>query len=65
VFYNGEAGIWHLERSLNSFQANSRLMLTKDKADKLIEIFVSVDDFCINLDDWLKTNPQEHFKKPR
>lgn len=40
-------------------------MLTKDKADKLIEIFVNVDDFCLNLDDWLKTRPQEHYKKPR
>lgn len=40
-------------------------MLSKDKTDKLIEIFVSVDDFCLHLDGWLKSNPQQDYKKPR
>ena len=40
-------------------------MLTKDKADKLIEIFVTVDDFCLYLDDWLEDHPNIEFDKPR
>lgn len=40
-------------------------MLSKDKEDKLIEIFVTVDDFCLQLDQWLESNPQQDFKKPR
>ena len=40
-------------------------MLAKDKADKLIEIFIEVDDFCKDLNDWLTSNPQEGFRRPR
>ncbi len=40
-------------------------MLTKDKADKLIEIFVTVDDFCLHLEEWLATHPQPDFHPPR
>lgn len=40
-------------------------MLTKDKADKLIEIFVTVDDFCKDFHAWLKVNPQRDFREPR
>ena len=40
-------------------------MLTKDKTDKLIEIFVTVDDFCHALDQWLVEHPDSEFIKPR
>lgn len=40
-------------------------MLSKDKEDKLIEIFIRVDDFCQFLDDWLGSNPQPEFPRPR
>ena len=40
-------------------------MLPKDKANKLIEIFVTVDDFCTDLDKWLTSHPQPDFHRPR
>ena len=40
-------------------------MLSKGKENKLIEVFVCVDDFCINFEKWLKSNPQKDFKRPR
>ena len=40
-------------------------MLSKDKEDKLIEIFIAVDDFCQFLDEWLASNPEPGFRKPR
>jgi hypothetical protein len=35
-----------LEDLLTPSRTKTHLMLTKDKADKLIEIFVAVDDLC-------------------
>lgn len=40
-------------------------MLTKDKEDKLIEIFVAVDDFCQAFDQWLEAHPKKDFPPPR
>lgn len=40
-------------------------MLIKDKADKLIEIFVTVDDFHIGLGSWLKEHTEQDFQLPR
>jgi hypothetical protein len=40
-------------------------MLTKDKADKLIEIFVAVDDFCQAFDQWLEAHEKSDFPRPR
>ena len=40
-------------------------MLTKDKADKLIEIFVTIDDFCQYFDEWLDLHSNIEFPKPR
>lgn len=41
---------------------HSLLMSTKDKVDKLIEIFVDVDDFCQSFDQWSAANPNPDFK---
>ena len=30
-------------------------MLSKDKEDQLIHLFITVDDFCIALDSWKQT----------
>lgn len=40
-------------------------MLTKGKADKLIEIFIDVDDFILFFDEWITDNPHPDFIKPR
>lgn len=40
-------------------------MLTKDKEDKLIEIFIAADDFCQDFQRWLDTKPKVEFKLPR
>ena len=40
-------------------------MLSKDKHDKLIEVFCAVDDFCHMLKNHLADYPDEHFKMPR
>lgn len=40
-------------------------MLTKDKEDKLIEIFIAADDFCQDFQRWLDTKPKFEFKLPR
>ena len=40
-------------------------MLAKDKEDKLIEIFVTVDDFCQMLNDYLEQHPDLAFKRER
>lgn len=40
-------------------------MLTKDKEDKLIEIFIAADDFCQDFQRWLDTKPKVEFKPPR
>lgn len=40
-------------------------MLTTDKIDKLIEIFVDMDDFCQYFNTWLSTRPKSEFNKPR
>jgi hypothetical protein len=33
-------------------------MLSKDKENKLIELFVAIDDFCLALEEWKKQQPQ-------
>ena len=47
------------------FNSNSRLMLSKDKHDKLIEIFCAVDDFIILLDQYLVNSEKMDVKLPR
>jgi hypothetical protein len=33
-------------------------MLSKDKENKLLELFMSIDDFCIALENWKQSQPQ-------
>ena len=58
-----EIGI--LRGHLNFHLDQSDLMLTKGKKDKLVEIFVEADDFCIMLEDYLADHPDENFVLPK
>lgn len=55
----------YLGRYLNPFQDKFRLMLDKDKAEKLIEIFVTIDDFYQHFNEWIQTQGRTDFPKPR
>jgi len=54
-----------LEDLLTPSRTKTHLMLTKDKADKLIEIFIAVDDFCQAFDQWLEAYANDDFPRPR
>jgi|GEM_PF-1979742 len=34
-------------------------MLSEDKEKKLIEIFIAIDDFCLQLDGWKQSKPEQ------
>jgi len=40
-------------------------MLSKDKTEKLIELFLEIDDFCIVFDQWIEAHSNKDFPRPR
>lgn len=40
-------------------------MLSKDKTEKLIELFLEIDDFCMVFDQWIEAHSNKDFPRPR